>query len=280
MIKTNGIQCTTFAFLRFGELSESDSTLTEALPLNLMDTFDDYIIFVDESGDHGLVSIDSNYPIFVLAFCLFEKRTYAEEIAPAILKLKFKHFGHDQVILHERDIRKARGHFSFLQNKGLREPFLRDLNDLVEQSKFLLIASAIKKYKLNRQYTDPDNPYHIAMAFGLERIFLHLKSLGCRTGKSFLIFESRGKKEDNDIELEFRRVCDRNATEQQLPFEIIIADKKCNSAGLQLADLIARPIGRKILKPDQPNRAFEIIKTKFRRDSSGKVKGWGLKLFP
>jgi len=70
-----------------------------------------------------------------------------------------------------------------------------------------------------------------------------------------------------------------------------VADKKaqmaknhlstvCNSTGLQLADLIARPIGRKLLKPEQQNRAFEIINTKFRRDSSGEVKGWGLKLFP
>ena len=109
-----------------------------------MATFDDYIVFVDESGDHGLASIDPNYPMFVLAFCLFEKKTYAEEIAPAVLKFKFKHFGHDQVILHEHDIRKARGPFSFLQNRNLREPFYHDLNLLVEQSKFLLIASAIK----------------------------------------------------------------------------------------------------------------------------------------
>jgi len=245
-----------------------------------MATFDDYIVFVDESGDHGLASIDPNYPMFVLAFCLFEKRTYAEEVAPAILKLKFKHFGHDQVILHEHDIRKARGPFSFLQDRNLREPFLHDLNVLVEQTKFLLIASAIKKDTFNRQYSDPDNPYHIAMGFGLERIFLHLRSLGCGTGKTYLVFESRGKKEDNNLELEFRRVCDCNATGHQLPFEIILADKKCNSAGLQLADLIARPIGRKLLKPEQQNRAFEIIKTKFRRDSTGKVKGWGLKTFP
>jgi hypothetical protein len=94
------------------------------------------------------------------------------------------------------------------------------------------------------------------------------------------LFESRGKKEDNDLELEFRRVCDRNATGQQLPFEIILADKKSNSGGLQFADLIARPIGRKLLKPDQQNRAFEILKAKFRRDPGGNLKGWGLKLFP
>jgi len=245
-----------------------------------MSSFDDYIIFIDESGDHGLASIDPNYPIFVLAFCLVEKRIYAEQIAPAILKFKFKHFGHDQVILHERDIRKAKGPFNFLQNKNRRVPFYDDLNILIEESNFLTIAGVIKKNRLNSKYSDPGNPYHIAMGFGLERIFLHLRNLGCRTGRTFFLFESRGKKEDNDLELEFHRVCKHNATGHQLPFEIILADKKCNSAGLQLADLIARPIGRKILMPEQQNRAYEIIRPKFRSDPGGEIKGWGLKIYP
>jgi hypothetical protein len=28
----------------------------------------DYIIYVDESGDHGLSSINEQYPVFVLSF--------------------------------------------------------------------------------------------------------------------------------------------------------------------------------------------------------------------
>lgn len=118
------------------------------------------------------------------------------------------------------------------------------------------------------------------MALGLERIYLHLEGLGCKTGTTHLLFESRGLKEDKDLELEFRRVCDNNRTKRILPFEIILADKRSNSAGLQIADLIARPIGRQILKPEQPNRAYEIIEKKFRRNSKGNLNGWGLKLFP
>mgnify|MGYP003390158486 FL=1 len=245
-----------------------------------MATFDDYIVFVDESGDHSLTSIDQSYPIFVLAFCVFEKKHYAEDVTPAALKFKFKYFGHDQVILHENDIRKARGVFNILQNANVRGVFMDDLNTLVEQSNFVLIAIAFKKEKLNSKYSDPDNPYHIAMALGLERIFLHLESLGCNTGTTHLLFESRGLKEDKDLELEFRRVCDNNKTKRILPFEIILVDKRSNSAGLQIADLIARPIGRQVLKPAQQNRAYEIIEKKFRRSSKGSLNGWGLKLFP
>ncbi len=40
--------------------------------------FSKYIVYVDESGDHSLQSIDENYPIFVLAFCVFHKRTIAK----------------------------------------------------------------------------------------------------------------------------------------------------------------------------------------------------------
>ncbi|KAF5053151.1 hypothetical protein DSECCO2_401510 [anaerobic digester metagenome] len=157
---------------------------------------------------------------------------------------------------------------------------MNDLNSIVENNEFLLIASAIQKNRLREQYYEPVNPYHIGMGFGLERIFLHLNGLGCRDGITHLLFESRGRKEDNELELEFRRICARNATGHQLPFDIILVDKKCNSSGLQLSDLIARPIGRNLLDPGQANRAFDIIKGKFRRNARGDVKGWGLKVFP
>lgn len=57
--------------------------------------FSKYIVYVDESGDHSLQSVDENYPIFVLAFCVFHKRHYSEVIVPALEKFKFNHFGYD-----------------------------------------------------------------------------------------------------------------------------------------------------------------------------------------
>jgi len=51
------------------------------LELRFMDAgFSDYIIHVDESGDHSLESIDPNYPVFVLAFCIFNKRAEKKEL--------------------------------------------------------------------------------------------------------------------------------------------------------------------------------------------------------
>lgn len=63
----------------------------------------------------------------------------------------------------------------------------------------------------------------------------------------------------------------------ELPLEIVLAHKMSNSAGLQLVDLIARPIGLSVLKPEQENRAYEIIKKKFHKNVNG-VDGVGLKV--
>lgn len=57
--------------------------------------FSEYIVYVDESGDHGLKTIDPNYPVFVLAFCIFKTLDYVKTAVPLLQDFKFKHFGHD-----------------------------------------------------------------------------------------------------------------------------------------------------------------------------------------
>ncbi len=41
--------------------------------------FSSFVVYVDESGDHSLESVDPNYPVFVLAFCVFHKGHYAQK---------------------------------------------------------------------------------------------------------------------------------------------------------------------------------------------------------
>ncbi|EAT16357.1 DUF3800 domain-containing protein [Desulfuromonas acetoxidans] len=246
-----------------------------------MGQFSEYIVFVDESGDHGLKTIDQNYPVFVLAFCIFRKVDYADGLVPTFKHFKFKHFGHDQVILHETDIRKDRGDFSILKTREKKEAFLNELTDIVAATQFAFIASVIRKEPLREKYTNPENPYHLALGFGLERIFYYLRGVGATEQKTHIVVEKRGSQEDSELELEFRRVCDgQNRHRCALPFEVVFADKKSNSAGLQMADLIARPIGMRILRPEQPNRAYDTIENKFYRNGRGRFDGWGLKCFP
>jgi hypothetical protein len=109
-----------------------------------------------------------------------------------------------------------------------------------------------------------ENPYHLALGFCVESTFRFLKSHNQDAKTVHFVFERRGRKEDNDLELEFRRIVggNNNLHRKLTNFEIVFVDKRTNSAGMQLADLTARPIGVRIIRPDQPNRAFQIIAKK------------------
>lgn len=240
----------------------------------------DYIVYVDESGDHSLTSIDPDYPVFVLSFCIFRKCDYAERVTPAIRQLKFTTFGHDMVVLHEADIRRKRGAFSRLA-KAPREAFQDRLTDIIGAADFQLVAVVIDKRRHKDRYARPAHPYHLALEYGLERIYRFLKGAGQDDALTYVVCEARGAKEDAELELEFRRIRDgANYFNRPLPIDLIIADKKTNSEGLQLADLTARPIGLSVLRPDQENRAGAVLEGKFYRDKTGNKMGMGLKVFP
>ena len=251
-----------------------------------MPDFSDYIVYVDESGDHGLNSVDPNYPVFVLAFCIFHKRYYSETIVERLQKFKFRHFGHDLTILHEHEIRKEKGAFSIFRNRDHKNQFLGELTEIVESSSFVLISCVIEKNRLRDRYEVPSNPYHLALAFGLERIYRFLQEKNQHDQLTHIVLERRGQREDDELELEFRRVCDgANWFREPLPFSAIFADKKTNSSGLQLADLVARPIGLHVLRPGQVNRASQALEEKVYckggRNNTGRgYEGWGLKRFP
>lgn len=243
--------------------------------------FSDFVIYVDESGDHGLTNISPEYPIFVLIFCIFKKQEYVEKIVPSLAKLKMKFWGHNEIVLHEHEIRKPRDKFTILLNKNIRDEFHKDVSNLVEKTPFTIIASVIDKSKLSRRYSKPENPYEISLGFGLERVYRHLQDAGQADKITPIVVETRGKREDKELELCFRRICDgKNYLSSELPFDLVMVDKKANSTGLQIADLAARPIGIKTLRPYQSNRAYDIIENKIRRSSQGYVRGWGLKIFP
>lgn len=203
------------------------------------------------------------------------------QICPALQRFKFEFWGHDEVVLHEHEIRKPRGSFLFLLQKPLRERFLSGLSDQMRQLPATVVAVVIDKPAYVARYHKPASPYDYAMETGLERVFRHLEGLGQDGRQTSVIVESRGRREDDELELAFRRVCDgANALHKALPFDLVMIPKASNSTGLQLTDLMARPVGIHHLRPHQPNHAYDIIESKFRRSPAGRIDGWGLKLLP
>ena len=236
-----------------------------------MADFSEYIVYVDESGDHGLTNIDQNYPVFYLSFCVVHKKKYVENIVPDLQKFKFDIWGHDSIVLHEHDIRKNKGPFAFLRtDQARRERFYDRLNAFIEKAPFTILASVIDKNKLRAKYGQKIfNPYEVSLFFCMERL-CDLLSKKNQEGKTIhIVFESRGKREDKELELEFYRIASNQKKWggtghdfKLFDFQPVFMSKKSNSSGLQLADLTARPIALSFFRPKQQNRAFEMIKPK------------------
>lgn len=267
-------------------LFETESETSQSM-MSPPGRYSNYVVYVDESGDHGMQTLDPNYPMFVLAFCVFHKRHYCEKVIPTLQKFKFNHLGHDLVVLHEMEIRKEKGAFAGLfTSRQHKHDFLDELTSIIDASNFILISCVIDKHLLREKPNASSNPYHLALGFCLETLYEFLHEKNQHNALTHVIFECRGKKEDNELELEFRRMCDgANRLGTDLPFDIVFANKQANSTGLQLADLVARPIGMSVLRPDQENRAFDVLKRKFycsggRQNAGEGFENWGLKIFP
>jgi hypothetical protein len=165
----------------------------------------------------------------------------------------------------------------FLGNKDKKWRLMKELTKIIDECPMVVVASLIRKDVLARRYTDPKSPYELALLFCMERAREYLDEIAKdANGLTHIVCEARGGsggKEDRELELELRHIATGANPLSRGPiegFKILFADKKASSVGLQIADLIARPIGLKTLRPDQENRAYEIILPKV----------WDRKVFP
>lgn len=262
------------------------TTVKDQDPLSNSGTYSKWIAYVDESGNYNTDTYDKDYPVFVLAFCIFHKDNYVKNVVKNLEVFKFEYFGYDTIVLHEREIRKEIGEFQF-PNKNFKQNFIGSLHQIIDISNFIVISCSINKQKMfDHGLEMGDNLYHVALRFCLESLFDLMLEKKQQDRITHIVFEARGKREDKDLELEFRRICaGANESRSRLPFEIIFADKRANSTGLQIADLVARPIGLHVIRPHQANRAFDVITKKFYcRDGRAFVgenfQGYGLHVHP
>lgn len=168
-----------------------------------------------------------------------------------------------------------------MQNPNKREKFLDELSILIKESDFKILASVIRKENLVKSYTQPYNPYDLALKFNLERILVLMKRL--KQNKVRIIAESRGKNEDDALRLSFYQIIEKGTERiskndfKEFEFILTFLPKSNNIIGTQLADLCGYPISRYVLNPDGENKSYELIKDKF---ITG-IKSWSFfKVFP
>lgn len=219
----------------------------------------DYIIYADESGDHSMDDVNKLYPAFVLAFCIFSKKGYLEEVVKQIKRLKFAFWGYDLTILHSSKLRKRMDDFQFLHDQSIRANFIGELNSAIDNSLFEVISMAIDKRHLKEIYSQPRNPYELSLEHCVEEIYQFLKDKAQQRKLTHIIIESRGKKEDNELLSAFQTIVGtRNISQTTYPLKLFFADKKTNSTGLQIADLVAYPIGRFLIDPDRKTQHLKF----------------------
>lgn len=172
--------------------------------------------------------------------------------------------------------------------------FESELLELLRKWQFRMITVVIDKREHKNRYAIwRYDPYHYAMSILFERFHLRLKEI---QQKGDMMFESRGGKEDLRLKESYRRIF-AEGTEYIKPEdidetltskELKIKPKSANISGLQLADLLAYPCHRHVLRTHNllndgretfSEKIIEVIEPKFFRKGL-QVEGYGIKLLP
>lgn len=242
----------------------------------------DYYLFIDESGNHGLTEVNTDFPVFILCGVLFESSIY-QPFREKVNQIKNGFWGDKEVIFHSRDIRKCQKEFQILLNDEIKSNFYASINEICESTDYTILSSAIKKPDYIKKYGKlSGDVYELCLSHIIERVIFYLEGMK-ESIKLHIIIEERGKLEDKKLKEHFQRLKARgtgNLTAQRLlRYEMIIVfkNKKDNITGLQLADLVAYPIARYVIDKDRANPAFDLIKNKFYKK---KDKVYGLKIYP
>ena len=242
----------------------------------------EYYLFLDESGDHGLKTIDHNFPLFLLCGILISEKNYTI-VKNELNAIKNYFWNNRNVIFHSRDIRKCNNEFQIFFDLHLKEEFYKRINSLVGKDLYRIISAAIDKKKYVRKYGKlKDDVYEISLSFIVERAVFCLDSFG-DCDQLDIYIEKRGKKEDLQLArhiqklsqvgtyfLDFSRIRDYG-------FRPYFKWKSENINGLQLSDLIAYPTARYVLNPKGVNLSFDQFKHNF-YSQRGEI--YGLKVFP
>jgi len=100
-------------------------------------------MYLDESGNHDLVRIDRQYPVFVLGGVIVDAAYADGEMTNRLTDLKRDLFGSPDVILHTAEIARNQNAFRCLKNPEKRQQFYSTLNRVMRGLQYQLVACAI-----------------------------------------------------------------------------------------------------------------------------------------
>lgn len=251
----------------------------------------EYFLFLDECGSHALNAPNEKFRAFCLCGILVATDAY-----PAFDRRwktwKATWLGSQQVRVHEPDVRK-RSHW-FHHTDPIHEQAIHDaLADELARMPFTCIAGAIDKDAFNAAHATgkvddflPTSAYLMCLDFVVERAVHFLYHAG-GDARGLVVAESRGLREDAEVHAEFIRLQLEGTQWQneswfryQLRPYIEFLRKDINHSGLQIADLVARPIAEKMLQPTTSPIHWGIVKDRLYDGGQGRPLSYGLKVYP
>lgn len=258
--------------------------LCNQLNLNALIMTKHYYLYIDECGDQNLESFSPTFPIFTLCGILVADDK-VEQVNQQVKDLKKQFWGDKNIILHSRDIRKCQKGFEILFDLNIKQQFYEAINHILAQNNvYVIVSCSIMKEPYIRQFGKLNDVYGQSLSFVIERaIFCVDNKVPEGEGRIHSIVERRGKREDKALLGYYLQLLEKGTywvdalrmKDRMESFEF--KWKSDDVIGLQIADLIAYPLTRHVLNPNQVNLAFDVIEPNIFQQE-GKI--LGLKVFP
>ena len=208
------------------------------------------LIFIDETGDHDLINIDPQYPLFALGALVISEKEY-EKMDAEMKSIKKEFFDDDGTfILHSSELRRPLSDKSDDRNTVMVDPNKRAAfykafdTRITVPIKFGIIACFIRKRSMADTYVFPADPYYFSFENLLNRII--------RYGNEHNVIhaETRGPELDTELLSEYEQLS-KTGIHSYSPEEITaktslkLVNKKDNMNGLQAIDLMLLCLARK-----------------------------------
>lgn len=244
-------------------------------------------VYLDECGTHALGKEEA-FPVFALAATIIREEDEAA-IDEAWRDWKTSWFGRPDVVMHEPEIRHRQS--VFRTERG--EAAIADLPNILPSLDFGAVCVVLHRPDFLANYGEgpldsslPSHGYLMALDFLIERCTFALTEI-YGNARATLVAESRGPKEDAQLQYEFARLhldgtsyVHESWFRQQFHPGIRFQGKNENVTGLQLADLLARPVAEKVIEPESDPDRWTVFRQKLCVGKQTKNSIIGLKVIP
>lgn len=237
----------------------------------------EYYLFLDESKPN------SNFDNFTLGGICILKEDYENQIKDKVKECKNIFFGDHNVVLHEIDIRKKNGVFNTLDRDDQKR-LMSEVGKILDSNLTTVFAVSINIGELDMLYdkSSRNDIYYISLQLLMENF---MQMLIKNNGSGTIFLESTDSANDAKLQNLFHMLKATGTlfitkeTMQKRLHTINFAMKSDNNIGLQLADFIPNPLGRKALgKKQKPMSLYDVIERRLYDGGVEKRERFGFKI--